>query len=810
MTFRHYLFATLGAALMVLSFTSCSVDKYIGDEDYVLKRNNYQVDMPDSNATPKEIDEVLVSMKNYEVQSPNASILGLMRLKMRAYCLSNPADSGGFNRYLRRKGEAPVVYDHSAAVRTSKQLQDLLHSKGCFSSTVWFDTTRLRGHDISVNYHIQPSHRYKIDEVVYRTENEQVMKLMGNWRENSLLKEGDYYDQDKNSAERERLAANLRNEGYYYASRDNIVFLVDTTYSDDALSIEVWVRNPRVRTTDNQQVIVPFKQYRFDRFYFYPNSTTALDPSLPHDTLVYTYKYRNIATDYYFIDSKDQALSPRVIARSMFMFHNMLYRTRNVDRTYNSLLNLKNFKYINIEFKESPNSTADTGRLDAHIRLINNTRQKVSFSVELNNSSSYGGVQTGLNSGNFGLETVLSYQNKNLFGGAELLKMEGSFLIEIPKLVLSDKSSDHVSAFEAGINVSLDLPTLLTPFLGDIMWQRTKPHTVIGLGSNYQDREYFERWLANVSFGYSWSKNRNVQHQLTPIELTFARFFDIDSRFWNRIESIANNGRLKYQYSSHLIMDARYDYVYSNQVFGARQDFTYLHLSVETAGNLLDGLSHLFNGKTDSSDVRIIYGVPYSQYVRFNGELKHYFYWGQRNSFVARLMLGVGLPYGNSNNMQMPYEKSFFGGGPTTMRAWHLRHLGPGLYQHTDNNVLEHTGDMSVVINLEDRFPIIGIVEGALFADIGNVWLIHDNSEFPHGQFSFGNFFPSLAVGTGFGLRFNISILTLRIDVGLPVYDPGYAKGERIRLTRWREYPWKIQNSYFGPFIFNLGIDYPF
>ena len=131
---------------------------------------------------------------------------------------------------------------------------------------------------------------------------------MGNWRENSLLKEGDYYDQDKNSAERERLAANLRNEGYYYASRDNIVFLVDTTYSDDALSIEVWVRNPRVRTTDNQQVIVPFKQYRFDRFYFYPNSTTALDPSLPHDTLVYTYKYRNISTDYYFIDSKDQAL----------------------------------------------------------------------------------------------------------------------------------------------------------------------------------------------------------------------------------------------------------------------------------------------------------------------------------------------------------------------------------------------------------------------------------------------------------------------------------------------------------------------
>ena len=148
----------------------------------------------------------------------------------------------------------------------------------------------------------------------------------------------------------------------------------------------------------------------------------------------------------------------------------------------------------------------------------------------------------------------------------------------------------------------------------------------------------------------------------------------------------------------------------------------------------------------------------------------------------------------------MPYEKSFFGGGPTTMRAWQLRHLGPGLYSNVDNPMAERVGDMTLVLNLEDRFHIASIFEGALFADIGNVWLTHESSEFEGGKFEAAKMLQSLAVGAGFGLRLKVSIITLRLDLAIPVYDPGYEP-----THRWRPPYWKISQI-----VTNLGIDYPF
>ncbi len=800
---RHIL-SLLGLALLL---ASCSVDRYVQPTDKLLKSSHFSVEMPNDESLAKPVAEALSGMRNYEVQNPNKNILGV-RLKMYLYLMAAPDRDGWLSNYFRRKGEAPVVFDPNAAIRTSKQLQTLLESKGCFTSTVRFDTLHLKHHDMSVTYHIQPSLRYRLEDITYRTENEEVLAYLHSWRDESLLRKGDYYDQANIAAERDRLTEKLRNEGYFYATKDIISFLIDTAYNDGTLSIEVNVGNPRITNQDNSVSSIPLNKYCINHIYFYPNGSNTL-PS--HDTLLFDYTLGNRTTTYSFLNSGELSLSPKVIARSMFLFHGQLFRDQNISRTYNSLLNLHNFKYINVDFTPTGGADSDTNWLDAHIKFIPSTRQKLSLSLEVNNSSPYGSLQTGLNSGNFGLETILSYQNKNLFGGAELLSIEGSFLIEMPKLFLSDRENSSVSAFEYGFNTSLDLPTLLLPFYHDFFWQRLKPHTVIGAGINYQNRQYFERLLANLSFGYSWNQNRTAKHQVNPIELTFARFFDIDPKFWNRIESIAqNNGRLKYQYSSHFIFDARYDYVYTNQQFGTRQNFTYLHLSVESAGSLLNGLSHLFHGPVDSSGVRMVYGVPFAQYGRIQGEWKHNFYHGSKGSFVTRALLGIGLPYGNSNQMQMPYEKSFFGGGPTTMRAWHLRRLGPGLFQHQDNALLERTGDMTLVLNLEERYPLFGIFEGALFADIGNVWLIYDNNEFEGGQFTFRNFLPSLAVGTGFGIRALISILTLRFDVGLPVYDPGYASGQRFRIPLWGQYKWDFRHSQFGPFTFNFGIDYPF
>ena len=647
----------------------------------------------------------------------------------------------------------------------------------------------------------------------HRADNPEVTEIVNQWKSESLIQPNTFFNQSQLLEERDRLVSQLQNNGYFYASKENILFIIDTSFADQALSIDVYLRNPHITNAQGQAQSIPLRQYHIDKIYIYTNVNTTGQLSETHlDTLIYPYTFRDRTTLYYFIYHDHMPLKPQVIARQLFLFHNQLYRTRNIENSYNSLLNLRNFKYINFEFTESDRNDDTTALLDARIRLLTNSRQKFSLSLELNNSSPAGSsLQSGINNGNLGLESLLSYQNKNLFGGAELFKAEGSFLIELPKFLFSNNQEQtQVAAYEQGLNLSLDLPTLLLPFDPNLMWQRSKPHTLISAGANYQDRSYLQRALANVSFGYSWSPKRNVTHQLYPIEMTFARFLRIDPDFWNRIESITNNGRLKYQYSNHFILDARYERIYTTQQINRRENFNYLRLSGEAAGNLLYGLNRLFGGASDSSGIYTILGVPYSQYLRFNGEFKHYHYMGNNQTFVSRILLGIGVPYGNSNKMQMPYEKSFFGGGPTTIRAWHLRRLGPGNFASTHDDLFECTGDMTFVLNLEERFPLIGIIEGALFTDIGNIWLFNDNPELSGGQFTFRSFLPSLAVGVGLGLRANVSILTIRMDVGLPAYDPGYSPDERWRLRHWQEYPWNIRNANLGPLTFNFGIDYPF
>ena len=313
---------------------------------------------------------------------------------------------------------------------------------------------------------------------------------------------------------------------------------------------------------------------------------------------------------------------------------------------------------------------------------------------------------------------------------------------------------------------------------------------------SYQYRYYFERILANTSFGYSWSHSRTASNQVLPIELTFVRMLSVDESFAARMNRL-NDLRLKYQYSSHFIMDARYDYTYSNQQYGTRNNFHALHFSVESAGNLLAGIGTLASAPIDENGVQQIFGVPYSQYIRLGGEWTRYRYVGSKSTLVARLLVGAGLPYGNS--ISMPYEKSFFGGGPTTMRAWQLRRLGPGSYT-AGGDLLERVGDLQLILNLESRFPIVSIFEGALFTDIGNVWLFNASEEYRDGEIKWNSLPSELAVGVGLGLRVNVSIATLRVDFAIPLYDPGYSDDLRWRPAHWG----------FNQIVTNFGINYPF
>lgn len=722
----------------------------------MLVSNSIQLVMHDGSPVGKEISGAVVKKNNYIQQSPNKRLLGFSLLPVHIYCLSNPDKNNWLQRTLRNAGDAPVVYSPSDAQRSVQQLKQMMHNKGCFNSIVYFDTLHLRHNRIAIRYNIQASHRRRIVSVRYTAQTHSVDSLLHAENANALLKAGDYYDQDIIEAERNRITTLLLNKGYYTASQQLVHFYVDTTFSDSLLSIDVQVQNPLIDNTPT-----PLEQYNIDSISIDSNS-----------------------------------VKKSVIYRALRFKQGNQYNAARIAASYNTLLNLRTFNYIDILTEESAASKAGHRLINTHVRLRNNQQQKISVALEISNASPM--TRSSSNGGNFGLETVLNYQHKNLFGGAEALTVETNLLGELPKNIFNENiSSFHeaFSTFETGIKATLNLPIFLIPYHNRIKPSRTLPHTLFSINVNYQYRPYFERISMGTSFGYNWSPHYHNAHQLLPIEMTYVKIQNID---WDYFITFANvlDSRIAYQFSDHLILDARYDFVYNSQNFGSRDNFSYLHLTAEIAGNLLNALSHIDNKKNDYGE-RMIFEVPFSQYVRLSAEAKKYLYHGRKSTLVLRGLIGMGLPYGNTR--LMPYEKGFFGGGPTTIRAWQVRRLGPGAYTPIDEFDFDRVGDISIVANIEERFPLIGVFEGAIFIDVGNVWTTRSNVGYPDGEFRLKTFAKQLAVGAGVALRVKISILTLRLDFALPTYDPS------LKSNRWRFNNWTFRNL-----VTNFGIDYPF
>ncbi|MBQ0015361.1 MAG: BamA/TamA family outer membrane protein [Bacteroidales bacterium] len=747
----------------------------------LLYRNSFDISMQDGSTVPPEVQAVLADCSKFVKQRPRNGLLNINHTILNTYYHPKIENNSWWARTARSIGVEPVLYNDMLTQASVRQLQSLMDVGGCFGSQVSADTVNLKRNRVEVRYRISAAPRYLIEEVTYAIKDSAISQLVNDTRSQSLLQPGDYYHQDLLSAERERLTALFQDNGYYRSLVDLIRFEVDTTFDNRYLSIRVIVENPIVM----------------------------------RDGVVYQYPYQQYFINHIMVDSV--RVSQSVLQRMLVMREGLLYRPIRTTATYNALHDLHNFSLINIDYTESPQSSDSLRLLDVHCRLLENSQQSISASIEISNASPSKGAST---SGNFGAETILQYQHRNFFGGAELFSLSGNLLIELQKSAIKSGFSDfrsNFSAFESGITASLNIPQFWMPW-GNQLRGRMRPHTLFDIGTDYQYRSYFERMQVKSSFGYTWNASRFMQHRLMPVNVSYVRFFDFSEEFRNRVIT-ALDRRLMYQYDDHLNISARYELTYSNQVLGRRENFSYLHVSIESAGILAAAVATSpgmadrtqYNnqgfaaGRTTDSDGDAIspynlFSVPYSQYLRLSTEFKRYFHYGESSTLVMRVLLGIGMPYGNS--ITMPYEKCFFGGGPNNIRAWQLRRLGPGHYnsQGLDSYYWDQTGDMTLVLNLESRFPIFGPIEGALFADAGNVWLFKEDPNQPGAEFQLQNLFTDMALGLGVGLRLKISILTLRFDFALPAYDPTCAPLDRWRFKHWG----------FRTVQTNVGIDYPF
>lgn len=349
------------------------------------------------------------------------------------------------------------------------------------------------------------------------------------------------------------------------------------------------------------------------------------------------------------------------------------------------------------------------------------------------------------------------------------------------------------TAREAGITASIIFPKFLSPFAFNDIARDYMPTTSVSLGFNTQIRYYYSRYITTASFSYDWKGLNRISNTFTPIYLNGVKIANINPAFQDYLDTETSQ-RKKDQYSSHLLLGARYSFVYSSQRLNQEGSFIYLRTDIETSGNLLS----LFNktkliGEHDGH--HDIFGIRYAQYVRTSVDFRQHFDIGNESWLVFREFMGVGVPYGNSRDL--PFERSFYGGGSNGLRGWLYRTVGPGGYVPT-NEDLEKTGDIQLEVNAEYRFPIYNIFNGAFFVDAGNVWGFYPNEDMPDAEFRFNKFYKQIALDAGVGIRIDVSFLIIRLDFAYAMRNPyhdetgnywRFGKGNNIRMQLGIGYP---------------------
>jgi outer membrane protein insertion porin family len=230
----------------------------------------------------------------------------------------------------------------------------------------------------------------------------------------------------------------------------------------------------------------------------------------------------------------------------------------------------------------------------------------------------------------------------------------------------------------------------------------------------------------------------------------------------------------------------------------------YFNGELDLAGNIT---GFLMGANAKKGDTIKFFDVPFSQFVKVKGDFRHYLKLGENSKLASRFIAGAGFAYGN--NTVMPSSRQFVAGGPNSIRAFRSQSVGPGSYKNPNPNpdfLPDETGDIKLELSTEYRAKIFGFVNGALFLDAGNIWLLNENKDKSGGEFS-KDFMKEIAVGVGAGLRFDFSFLILRTDLAFPIRQPYPVNGSNwvIDTVDFGSGSWRKDNL-----MLNIAIGYPF
>ena len=836
---------TITLLIIALFASSCNSVKRVADDQHLLIKNNLIINGEEvKNDT---ISNIIYQQPNtrlplvnlpirlyfYNLARPNIDSILMdkyynnpKKIERKSQVLSRKqldkfiSSRKNFNTWIKNTGEAPVIINEKLTEKSVKQLENYYKSNGWFNVTADYNINRGEDKKGTVDYKIKTGNAFIIDTVSTSIASPEVSKIFEAHKSQSLIKPNKQFKDDILYNEEDRITNLMRNNGVYHFSQDYVRYVSDTLRGNSTMTLETVIDNRLIREEDSTRR-EPFKVYSIKDVNIYTNSS---------------YKNRNIAiTDSVTYDNYNVysigklRYKPKAITNAVFITPNTLFKDRDRPLTSRLISNLRTFKYPNIEYVENPDTT-----LTANIYLTPLKKFELGISAEALQSN----IQT------VGFSFNPSLLIRNVFNGAETLEISGFASIGASKDANND-SDQFFDINELGANLKLNFPRIFFPFNTEkIIPKSMVPSTKITLAASSQTNIGLDKQTFSGIFNYQWYPSRSVTNRLDLFNVQFvknlntANYFNVYQNSFETLNQIAQNsgyisnnevlgipgqanfflnevkngvynanlsqddldaanaiGERKTRLTEdNLIFSTNFNYVKDRRENLLDEDFSILRLKLELAGNFLSTASAILGAQKNENDQYEFFNVAFSQFVKTEFDYIKHWSLGYKNVLAIRSFVGIAIPYGNSTNI--PFSKSFFAGGANDNRAWTAYNLGPGSLETTNEF---NEANFKIALSAEQRFNLFGDLNGALFVDAGNIWNVFDDIEEEKATFSGLQSLEDIAVGSGFGLRYDFGFFVLRGDIGFKTYNPAYPKG-----NRW------FKDYNFSNAVYNIGINYPF
>ncbi|KGD67941.1 hypothetical protein B0A61_15560 [Flavobacterium aquatile LMG 4008 = ATCC 11947] len=836
--------------LITLIIVGCNTTKRVPNNKRLLMDNEIYVD-------DKKNKDDEVSSQLY--QKPNSSILGY-RLRLNLYNLAkqntdslykdkflkNPAKynrkakwlskkqvnrlgqsfwNKGIHEFLKKTGESPVLLDTNSTKKSIKRLNSYYFNNGFFDVKTDFTTDTSKTKKVVLKYKINKGSGYKLDSLKTDIATLALDSLYKLRKDNSFIKSGNQYKTSDIDNERNRITTDFRNNGVYFFQQNYINFDLDTIQTNKKVNLKLNIENQNIREGDTSAT-QDFKIYKINKVNIFTDHQTNKNEIKVNDSVTYN--------GFNFYSEKKLKYKPKSITSAIFIAPGTTYSDFRTSLTSKYLSNLRVFNYPSIQYSVDPK---DVNGLIANVFLIPRKKYTFGASVDFTHSN----IQ------DFGISGNTSLGIRNVFNGAETFEIAFRGNVGASR-DLSNPNNNFFNISEIGVDSKLNFPRILFPLNTDKIIPKTMiPSTTLSVGFAKQRNIGLDKQNFTSALSYNWTPKRNTTIRFDLFNVQFVKninvgnYFNVYRTSYDRLNEIAaiyntnsenvdldgnltQEGTLNFivdvltentdilpeddEYKTVLSISERYvRLIEDNLIFASSisfsktskrdiqdNNFYVFKTKIESAGNVLSLISNASKEIINQNGANTIFDVEYSQYIKTEFEyIKH---WDLRRKkvFAIRSFFGIAIPYGNSNSI--PFSRSYFAGGTNDIRAWQPYSLGPG----SSGGIFDfNEANMKISFNAEFRFNIFGKLNGALFADAGNIWNVLDNVEDEAYQFNGLKSLETIALGTGFGFRYDFGLFVVRGDLGFKTYNPA----KNIN-NRW------FKELNLSELVLNIGINYPF